>query len=502
MHTAKPLVGNDPQAFFAGAAYPAPEQLAGKAADSAYYDYTAPDAKADYDSGMMGGSLSLPHLPGQRQLPAAVHGVQHTGGSHGLTHGLFSHGVLEAAGTVIADGTDEHGVHAETGDAGRLHLGGTAEHADKKTGAMADDSKADDHAPLIAEESGKAGSIAAIVDHGAATGSFGAAAERHWEPMAEFVPVEDHPQQIAASEEVSKVFASREIPFGAVMPEPGVTESALPDVVRPDMLPRNAVDNGDSTFGGKAAPGSLVALYDNGTLIDTVLADADGNWSAAPRLGEGAHDILATATDAQGHVEQVSSMRLVIAEQAEQGPAMVAGSGLPMDSDILSAIANAVTPADAQQATASHAALSESAGFSLPESVPLLNGDAADPAVLQLDSAEQVLDLGLLLQLEHVVPGAEAIDGISGIGGISANMFTLGLNDVLEPGGDRLFGNGGGDAVPDLADGDYLLELGAMLSGDGDWNSVATAAGVSYDGGQQASQHLEQLLPGWENQLP
>ncbi|MEQ4541642.1 MAG: Ig-like domain-containing protein, partial [Pantoea agglomerans] len=52
------------------------------------------------------------------------------------------------------------------------------------------------------------------------------------------------------------------------------------------------------TFTGKAEKGSLVTLYDNGILLATVTADAQGEWSYTPttNLLEGTHGITATAT--------------------------------------------------------------------------------------------------------------------------------------------------------------------------------------------------------------
>ena len=71
---------------------------------------------------------------------------------------------------------------------------------------------------------------------------------------------------------------------------------------------------------GTAPAGSLVALFDAGTLVGTTSADGGtGAWALAPTLGLGSHSLTATATDAQGH-SSVASAALALTIQAAPTP--------------------------------------------------------------------------------------------------------------------------------------------------------------------------------------
>jgi len=61
-------------------------------------------------------------------------------------------------------------------------------------------------------------------------------------------------------------------------------------------------------FTGTAEAGSLVAVYDGTTKLGTVTADPSGAWSyALGQLGDGAHSLTATATDAAGNTGDASA---------------------------------------------------------------------------------------------------------------------------------------------------------------------------------------------------
>ena len=56
-------------------------------------------------------------------------------------------------------------------------------------------------------------------------------------------------------------------------------------------------------FSGSAEPGSLVAIYDNGSVIGSAQADANGNWSFTPdpALEAGTHSLTTIVTDTAGN---------------------------------------------------------------------------------------------------------------------------------------------------------------------------------------------------------
>ncbi|MGC0911655.1 Ig-like domain-containing protein, partial [Pantoea agglomerans] len=95
-------------------------------------------------------------------------------------------------------------------------------------------------------------------------------------------------------------------------PEPVIIQSLQDDVGTLQFtspVAGNVIDDPAPTLTGKAEKGSLVTLYDNGILLATVTADAQGEWSYTPttNLLEGTHGITATATDAAGNVSEISS---------------------------------------------------------------------------------------------------------------------------------------------------------------------------------------------------
>ncbi len=63
-----------------------------------------------------------------------------------------------------------------------------------------------------------------------------------------------------------------------------------------------ATNDNTPTFSGKAAANSSVAVYDNGVLVTTVVADGSGNWSytPSPALGDGSHSVTFTVDNGSG----------------------------------------------------------------------------------------------------------------------------------------------------------------------------------------------------------
>ncbi|MDW8847681.1 Ig-like domain-containing protein, partial [Erwinia sp. MMLR14_017] len=95
-------------------------------------------------------------------------------------------------------------------------------------------------------------------------------------------------------------------------PEPVIIQSLQDDVGTLQFtspVAGNVTDDPAPTFTGAAEAGSQVTLYDNGVLLATITADAEGNWSYTPttNLSEGTHSITATATDAAGNVSELSN---------------------------------------------------------------------------------------------------------------------------------------------------------------------------------------------------
>ncbi|WP_168198814.1 Ig-like domain-containing protein [Jejubacter calystegiae] len=67
--------------------------------------------------------------------------------------------------------------------------------------------------------------------------------------------------------------------------------------------PGKVTDDPAPTFAGTAETGSTVTIYDGDTVLGSVTADKDGNWSYTPttNLVDGEHHITATSTDEAGN---------------------------------------------------------------------------------------------------------------------------------------------------------------------------------------------------------
>lgn len=119
---------------------------------------------------------------------------------------------------------------------------------------------------------------------------------------------------------------------------PGTTATA-PDLTAPpapvitqitDDVAGNigAIANGGLTnddkpqINGTAAAGSLVKIYDNGTLLTTVTADGDGNWSWTPTtaLTQGSHTLSFTASDASNNTSGSTIWSLFVDSVAPTAP--------------------------------------------------------------------------------------------------------------------------------------------------------------------------------------
>ncbi|MDN8007947.1 Ig-like domain-containing protein [Burkholderia multivorans] len=71
-----------------------------------------------------------------------------------------------------------------------------------------------------------------------------------------------------------------------------------------------STDDTTPTLSGTAEAGSTINVYDGTSLLGSTTADASGNWTFTPAagLGEGAHAITVTASDASGNVSVPSAV--------------------------------------------------------------------------------------------------------------------------------------------------------------------------------------------------
>ncbi|MGY2377464.1 Ig-like domain-containing protein [Pseudomonas sp. SDO524_S393] len=85
-----------------------------------------------------------------------------------------------------------------------------------------------------------------------------------------------------------------------------------------------ATDDTTPTLNGQATPGATVTIYDGATPLGTVIASATGQWSfTTPVLGEGAHNLTATATTpAGGESDPTPVFETIIDTTAPTAPAI------------------------------------------------------------------------------------------------------------------------------------------------------------------------------------
>ncbi|MBN4857998.1 Ig-like domain-containing protein [Citrobacter portucalensis] len=110
-------------------------------------------------------------------------------------------------------------------------------------------------------------------------------------------------------------------PTSAVAPDITAPGTPIITAVTDDQpMYQGPLKNGDVTndskpkLEGTAEAGSQVKIYDNGTLLTTVVADINGNWNYTPvsALSEGAHIFTVTATDAANNTSSAASWKIIV----------------------------------------------------------------------------------------------------------------------------------------------------------------------------------------------
>ncbi len=86
-----------------------------------------------------------------------------------------------------------------------------------------------------------------------------------------------------------------------------------------------ATDDGTPLLVGKAEAGSIVRIYDNGILLGSAVADADGKWSHTPLtpLIDGEHAFTAVAEDPAGNASAPSNVYEVVVDTTPPGKPII-----------------------------------------------------------------------------------------------------------------------------------------------------------------------------------
>lgn len=275
---------------------------------------------------------------GNQGDPASVDAPDHTApdapsGLQVSTDGLHITGNAEAGSTIIVKdgngnvlgtGTADTNGHfditpltpAQTnGQALLVTATDAATNTSPSATAVAPDSTAPDaptnvqinHDGTTVTGSAEAGSTVKVTDiNGNQLGSATAAADGTF--SVSITPPQTNGQPL-------EVFATD--PTGNIGPDtpvtaPDTTAPAIPAItaviddianITGNISSGNMTNDDKPTLNGTAEANAIIKIYDNGSLLGTVNANASGNWNFTPgtALGQGSHNLTVTATDAAGN---------------------------------------------------------------------------------------------------------------------------------------------------------------------------------------------------------
>ncbi|MCK7359365.1 Ig-like domain-containing protein [Enterobacter roggenkampii] len=110
----------------------------------------------------------------------------------------------------------------------------------------------------------------------------------------------------------------------ATAPVAPVISSVVDDVgsITGPITGGNPTNDARPTLNGTAEANATVRIYDGGTLVGTVTADANGNWTlpqTTTTLTEGSHTFTATATDAAGNTSVASAPTTITVDLTAPG---------------------------------------------------------------------------------------------------------------------------------------------------------------------------------------
>ncbi|WP_244965642.1 Ig-like domain-containing protein, partial [Methylobacterium soli] len=198
-------------------------------------------------------------------------------------------------------------------------------------------------------------------------------------------------------------------------------DSVAPGAPAITTLP-GLINNATPIITGTAEAGTTVTISDNGTVLGTAVAGANGVFSFTPTtpLAQGANSLTATARDTAGNVSSASAaVALTIDSVAPGAPAITTLPGLINNATpIITGTAEAgATVTISDNGTVLGTAVAGANGvFSFTPTAPLVQGTNSLTAIAR-DAAGNVSgrSAAVALTIDSVAPGAPAITTLPGL---------------------------------------------------------------------------------------
>lgn len=161
--------------------------------------------------------------------------------------------------------------------------------------------------------SAEPGSTVTIYDGETAIGSVTAGSDGSWSFPVPALEEGDHSLTTTVTDTAGNTGpASEPIEFAVDTIAPAAaSQLVLTDSVGDETGPvagGATIDDSSPELSGQAEPGSIVQIYDGGTLLGSTAVNPDGSWNfTTPALSNGAHSLTAFVTDAAGNRSEASS---------------------------------------------------------------------------------------------------------------------------------------------------------------------------------------------------
>ena len=163
--------------------------------------------------------------------------------------------------------------------------------------------------------SAEIGSIVRIYDGGTLLTSITVGASGNWTYTTAVLSQGSHPISVTSTDAAGNISATTSATVNVDTVIPTITLAAANNNGSTAVAIGAGTSTNDNTpaFSGTAEANSVVKIFDGGVQIGSVTASSTGAWSwTSTTLGEGAHTITATATDAAGNVSPVATTNFTV----------------------------------------------------------------------------------------------------------------------------------------------------------------------------------------------